>query len=153
MNEAERKGLFLANSLVESFLSVLLQDLQLGEDDEACSEGREPRDSGTIYDCPESTLRAALVETDAFRAKIAADSRLAHLLDDPRALDQIGSDLYMERAGHGVGFADRTWHDDNGEESAWIGERLSALVATRSSLETYLGDDGRAYVFGSEADD
>jgi hypothetical protein len=156
--ERERKAAFRACPMAESFLAVLLQDLQHSESDEACTEEREARDSGTIYTCPDSTFRAAVAECESFLAAIAAhlaavpDGALAGLdLASCYTLEQMGSDLYLERAGHGAGFRDRdAWSDDR-DENAAIGETLSDLVESRSSLEVYLGDDGQAYICGRES--
>jgi len=156
--ERERKAAFRACPMAESFLAVLLQDLQHSESDEATSEGREARDTGTIYDCPDSTFRAAVAECESFLAAIAAhlaavpDGALAGLdLANRYTLEQMGSDLYLERAGHGAGFRDRdSWSDDR-EENRAIGEALSDLVESRHSLEAYLGDDGQTYICGKES--
>jgi hypothetical protein len=140
MNEAERKALFSVNRMAEGFLSTLLQDLQHREADDACMEGRAERDVGTIYDCPDETLADVLRECDAFREAMLRDPIVRDLLDDGYAMHPIGSDLYLERAGHGAGFRDRDiW-------SRAQGERLSDLVSSRASLDAYLGDDGKAYI-------
>lgn len=151
MNESERKALFSVNRMAEGFLSTLLEDAQYSENDLACEEGREPRDTGTIYSCPESTLRAVLNECDAFRAAMLRKPSLAALLDDRYLCERIGADLYLERAGHGAGFRDRDcWHD-RPSAARIIGEALSAAVPSRGSLETYIGDDGETYIFGKES--
>jgi hypothetical protein len=156
-SETEREAAFKACPMARDFLATLLQDAQLSEADEACSDEREARDSGTIYDCPDSTFRAAVADCEAFLAAIrlhlatVPDGALAGLdLANRYTLAQMGSDLYLERAGHGAGFRDRdTWSDDSDENRA-IGEALSDLVESRSSLESYFGDDGRVYICGSE---
>lgn len=154
INEAERMAAFRANSMAESFLSVLLQDADLSESDEACTGGREARDSGTIYTCPDATYRAALADCDAFRAAcLAHDLELVRdAINDPWNLERIGSDLYLERAGHGAGFRDREWSDDRDDSNA-IGEAFSALVDSiwnGRTLETYFGDDGQIWICGKE---
>jgi hypothetical protein len=149
MNESERKAIMRANPMVEGFLSTLLEDLQHSESDEACTEDREARDTGTIYDCPDSTFRAAVAECESFVAGLAKDSHGRNGLDlaldyapNGYTLEAAGSDLYLERAGHGAGFRDRGL----GRAGAW----LSDGVDSRSSLEAHLGDDGRAYICGKE---
>lgn len=158
ISEEERKAAFRANPAAESFLATLLEDAQLHESDEACGEEREARDSGTIYDCPDGTYRVAMANCEAFLAAIrealaaVPDQALAGLdLDNRYTMERLGADLYLKRAGHEAGFRDRvdTWSDDREENDA-IGERLSELVDSRGSLESYFGDDGRLYVCGWE---
>lgn len=153
--ERNRKAIFHADKMAESFLSVMLQDMQFSENDEATTEEREPRDVGTIWTVPDSTFRACLMECADFRLAISdhlaavPDGALAGLdLDGYGIAEQLGSDLYLERAGHGAGFRDRdSWSDDRDECNA-IGEALSGLV--HSGFESYLGDDGQAYICGRE---
>lgn len=153
-----RKEVFAASPMVESFLAVMLEDMQHQERDEACEAGREERDTGTIWDCPESTLRAVMAECQTFREAITQaivtvpDGALAGLDTDCRyTLEAIGSDLYLERAGHGAGFRDRSLWSDDVDECNAIGEALSDLVRKHPNIETYLGDDGGAYIFGKES--
>lgn len=154
MSEQERKAAFAANPMAESFLATLLQDAQLSENDSACVEEREPMDSGTIYDCPDSTFNLAMRECQRFRDAITQaivtvpDGALAGLDTDCRyTLEAIGSDLYLERAGHGAGFRDRDIWSDDSDECRAIGEALSDLVE-RGAVESYFGDDGKLYASG-----
>lgn len=137
--ETERKAAFRASPLLSGFLSVALQDLQYSENDEACREGWEARDVGTIWDCPDETFNRARVICDAFYA--AAGPVIGESACD---LEQIGSDSYLETAGHGAGFSDRR-HDDDRDESARIADSLSSAVDGSRGLEMYIGDDGKAY--------
>lgn len=141
INEATRWLAFSASPMLSGFLSTLLADLQLTERDEACQEEREERDTGTIWDCPDATFTAARAICDRFWYAAPVE-------ESDCDSEQLGSDLYMEMAGHGVGFSDRS-HDDDRDESARIAEQLSAAVDGR--LETYLGDDGAAYIYGRES--
>jgi hypothetical protein len=152
MNEIERKALFASSPMVESFLAVLLQDAQLHENDEACTEEREAYNSGTIYACSDETLAIVVKECERFTAAIAAhlaavpDGALVGLdLTCRYTLEHIGSDLYLERAGHGAGFRDRRiWSDDSDENNA-IGETLSGLV-TPGGVDFHFDDDGTLFV-------
>ncbi|WP_141237105.1 hypothetical protein [Sphingopyxis sp. GW247-27LB] len=145
--------------MVEGFLSTMLQDAQYREADEACSEEREARDTGTIYDCPDATLRAVIAECDQFitaarAVNVTDDVNLATFCNQAwnHVRKQIGSDLYLERAGHGAGFRDRDiWACDDRDLNRRIGRALSDLVARHPSLETYVGDDGALYIVGQES--
>lgn len=157
--EAQRAAMFAANPMVAGFLSTMLQDAQLTEFDESGTQEREERDTGTIYDCPDATFRAAIAECDAFVAAAEAimvdglDVTLGAYCRDSFAFirEHIGSDLYLERAGHGAGFCDRDiWAVDDRDLNRCIGEALSGCVAG-PSLETYLGDDGALYIVGRES--
>lgn len=134
--ETERRAIFRTSPLLMGFLSTLLEDLQFSE--------REEGDSGTIWDCPDATFNAARSICDRF---YALDIPVA---ESACSYEQIGGDLYLEAAGHGAGFRDRE-HDSDSDVSQDIGERLSAAVDTVCThLETYLGDDGCAYIVGRE---
>ncbi len=159
--ERERAAIFATNPMVAGFLSTMLQDAQYSENDFACEQGRDALDTGTIYDCPDATFRAVIAECDAFmvalRAAAAATHDQSEVLSHLEGFDvdrvdlkALGSDLYLERAGHGAGFQDRDiWHDDPATNRG-IGDALSLLVEARS-LETYLGDDGALYIVGRES--
>ncbi len=140
MNEASRREAFRASPLLMGFLSTLLEDLQHSEREEAFQDEREERDVGTIWGCPVATFTAARTICDAFYAAAPVE-------ESDCSSDQLGSDLYMESVGHGVGFSDRD-HGDLGYDD--VAERLSAAVAGR--LETYTGDDGAAWIVGRELD-
>ena len=107
LNESERKVAFRANPLIEGFLSTALEDLQFTENETACQEEREARDTGTIYDCPDETFQRAKDECDAFIAAAMTapemtecDFTLVEFIESSFAFVQehIGSDLYLERA-------------------------------------------------------
>lgn len=160
ITESERKAIFSAYPMVSGFLSTMLQDAQYSEMDYACEQEREELDVGTIYTCPDATLRAVINECETFLTALRAASSashdqsevLSHLEEfdvDSADLEAIGSDLYLERAGHGAGFQDRDiWHSDP-VKNRGIGDALSLLVESRS-FETYLGDDGSLYISGKE---
>ncbi|WP_242136972.1 hypothetical protein [Sphingomonas sp. TREG-RG-20F-R18-01] len=136
-----RAEAFRHNPMIMGFLSTALQDLQLTEFDEACMEDREERDSGTIYDCPDETFERAKAECEAFWAILREDVDTALDATNSLTSEHIGSDLYLERAGHGAGFRDRSYSETE------TGERLSAMVDQmgRGSVDVYFGDDGKAY--------
>lgn len=150
IDEATRKRVFRREPMAREFLSVMLQDLQYTENDEACTAGREARDTGTIYSCPDSTFRAALRYCERFRAYFDRAPRIAAIL--ARCEDQAGSDLYLRMAGHGAGFGDRNcWHED-GKLNELIGDVFDAkAIEVCGRLECYLGDDGVAYICGKES--
>jgi uncharacterized protein YndB with AHSA1/START domain len=142
--EQQRKCAFETWPMLEGFLSTLLEDLQMSEAEEAFGDEREERDCGTIYTCPESTLRAVAQYCRDFRdaaRKVIEDNRL----DETR----IGADLYLAMAGHGADFRDRNDWVDDVEESRLIGNHLHSYVSGR--IETYIGDDSRAYIVGKES--
>jgi hypothetical protein len=147
--EESRRNTFKASPMVESFLGVLLQDAQHSESDEACTEGREARDVGTIWNCPESTFRYAATACRTFESALYGKERLQEAVGANAS--QAGSDLYLEMAGHGAGFRDRDLWSDDSDENREIGEALSAAADKCGRLESYLGDDGRLYICGAEA--
>lgn len=153
MTEQERNAVFQASPMVRGFLATLLEDLQHSESDEACTEGREARDTGTIYTCPDSTFRAVVADCESFVAALARDGHGRNALDlaldyapNGYSLEQAGSDLYLERAGHGAGFRDRGL----GRAGAWLSDGVDSAFGV-ANLEAYLGDDGQAYICGRES--
>lgn len=126
--------LFTANPGFSDYLAVMLQDLQYSEADNACEDEREARDTGTIYELSDDFVNDELADYTAF---IAAAGDDAETFADLCGWDQFGSDFYMSRVGHGVGFSDRT--------SDPVGGRLDTLAQTMRSEGAYLGDDGKVY--------
>jgi hypothetical protein len=57
--------------------------------------------------------------------------------------DQFGYDLWLTRNAHGSGFWSRAPTKDPMEEE--IGEKLSTIARSFSSVDLYVGDDGRIY--------
>jgi hypothetical protein len=77
------------------------------------------------------------------------DNLLEHALDLVRAVDfhAMGSilhDLWLTRNGHGAGFWDGDYRDR--ETGIDIGQKLTELAKTYSSVDVYVGDDGQIYL-------
>ena len=150
--ESYRKGLFKACPGFSDFVAVALQDLQLSENDEACTEEREARDSGTIY---ESTLTGEAFEQlrqiyTAFRRDNAAhiealtnahpgDSGFEYLKRPERLTNGgLGSTFWLALVGHGVSFT-----DDGSHPSL---EALDEYARPIYCEGLYFGDDSRVYL-------
>lgn len=56
---------------------------------------------------------------------------------------QFGHDFWLTRNGHGAGFWDR--YGVNNEEGHALGQRLTDWCKTYSSIDLYIGDDGKVY--------
>lgn len=55
---------------------------------------------------------------------------------------QFGHDFWLTRNGHGAGFWDRSYeNDENGD----IGDRLTKIAKSFGEVELYKGDDGKPY--------
>lgn len=140
MTESERKTAMKDCPILCDYLATALADLQYTEDDESCSDDREARDSGTVYDCPDETFLKALQDCQRFMSDCAAYLASDDLPNRYRQWDSgpingktIGSDLYLTRAGHGTGF----WEYDAAPLDNWCERnRISGL---------YFGDNGQAY--------
>lgn len=141
------------DEMAAAFLGTMLDDAQAMEVDAACTDEREPLDTGTIYDCPAPTYRAAIAICDQFRRLVEGDQVLnPGAWRGRRSVETVlGSDLYMEMAGHGVGFRDREWGAEWGEDSDTVGEALSTLAGHVGRLETYLDDAGAVWIVGKES--
>jgi hypothetical protein len=124
----------MINEILRGFVRTALQDLQYSENDEACTDEREPRTIETLGDGVEDNLRD-YVATWFARAEpylLPSGYSLTH------DLFEIGSDLYLTAVGHGAGF----W-DGRGKINRSDGEIISDLAPR---IEIYAGDDGKAYV-------
>lgn len=146
--EESRNAAFRACPILCSFIGTALEDLQLGESDEACTEGREARDSGTVYTLPDSEFEKCKTLCESFMAEHAADIEAAMALEpgskglrysDGRSFDydRIGLTLYLSAVGHGVTFTD----DGNADCLGRLADAASALQFD----SPYFGDDGRVY--------
>lgn len=153
--EEQRNRDFRACPILSAYVSTLLEDLQHSESDEACTEGREPRDSGTIYTLPDSEFAKCKASCERFAAENAADIEAAQELEPGEpglqytthrymTADRIGSTFYMARVGHGVTFTD--------DGDAPCLQRLAEAARNFGYMEgAYFGDDGRVYLMGGEA--
>ncbi len=59
------------------------------------------------------------------------------IYDDPT---RAGHDLWLTQNHHGAGFWDGDWEED--------GEELTANAHAQGSVDLYVGDDDRIYVYG-----
>lgn len=147
--EATRKALFLAHPGFSDYLATMLQDLQFSESDEACTEGREARDSGTIYTLPATTFDRSLEDWQRFASECVwhinaalklepGEPGLQWTRDRYMTAERIGLTLWLARVGSGVTFT------DDGDAPCLV---EMAEWARRNSIEgPYFGDDGSVYL-------
>lgn len=154
MEERRRKLAFAACPILESYVATILEDLQHSESDEACTEGREPRDSGTVYTLPDSEFEKCRASCERFAAENAETIAEALELEPGRygrgnymTADRIGYYFYMMRVGHGVSFSD----DYTPGTPACIARLCDAARNFGYMESAYFGDDGRVYLCGGEA--
>lgn len=147
----------LKESMTDSFIFTLLEDLRLRDIDVACEEGREP-----IYPEESPELRVAVgsliaefvalhgsrIGFEAFKSDHFFNS------DSPyRDAEEIASDLYLTLAGHGVGFFFDGGYTPEAEttfmsfcEPARRLQRDNLLYKLTAWVErVYVGDDGLVY--------
>jgi hypothetical protein len=147
--EESRNAAFRACPILWDFVGTMLQDAQLSENDEACTEGREPRDSGTVYTLPDSEFEKCKQLCESFMAEHAADIEAATELEPGQPglqytasrymnHERIGSTLYLAAVGHGVTFTD--------DGNAPCLERLANAARALRWESPYFGDDGRLYL-------
>lgn len=147
LRESARKQAFNACPILADYLATALQDLQYTEMDEACEQERDERDSGTIYDCPDSVFEWARAYCERFLRERESEIHDAYGLVPgytgfayaKRDVDftRIGSTLYLESVGHGVGFTD--------DGNAPCLEAMSEWARDNRQESLYFGDDGRVY--------
>lgn len=150
--ESYRKGIFKACPGFSDFVAVALQDLQYSENDEACTDERDARDSGTIYD---SILTGEAFEHmrqiyTAFRRDNAAhietltnahpgDSGFEYLKRPERLTDEgLGSTFWLALVGSGVTFT------DDGSHPAL--EALAEYARPLYCEGLYFGDSGHVHL-------
>lgn len=146
--EIARNADFKACPILSDYIATMLQDLQFSEMDEACTEERDERDSGTIYTLGQSEYDRCKADCVAF---MEANKRwIDRALDlEPGedglrygrqhfSYERIGYYFYMERVGHGVGFT-----DDGDDQSLQI---MSDYARNRRMEGGYFGDDGKVYL-------
>jgi hypothetical protein len=148
--ETARKADFRANPILSDYLATMLEDFQFSENDEACSEEREERDTGTIYTLNESEYIRHKRDCDKFYADNRADIDAAlELVPGEEGLrygrdymthERIGYYFYMVRAGHGVSFT-----DDGTPGEADCLSNLNKAARAFPSFDLYFGDDGEVY--------
>jgi len=146
--ERQREADFRRLPILRDYVATMLEDLQFTEADEACGEGREERDTGTIYTLPGETFARCLADVERFASECAADIEAAQeLVPGEEGLryahgrymdsDRIGSTLWLARAGSGVTFTD--------DGNAPCLERLAEWARANSIESPYFGDDGKVY--------
>jgi hypothetical protein len=116
--EFQRKAIFRAEPMLSDFIACALQDLGLTEQDEACTDDREARDSGTIYTLEATSFQKLRDIVSAFRVECAdhiaaalhlepGEDGLRHRGDRGHlSLEGLGSTLWLAITGSGVGFTD-----------------------------------------------
>ncbi len=116
-SEAKRRADFADCPILESYLATMLEDMQFSENDEACSEGREAADTGTIYTLPDAeyeTCKAACVkfytenkaDIDEADELIPGEPGLQYTQARYMDAGRVGSTFYLLRVGHGIAFTD-----------------------------------------------
>lgn len=141
---------FIANPMLADFVSCALQDLQLTENDEACTDGREPRDSGTIDELAPETFDLLRAICDQFRAdNFEAIERALEFEPGDENIpygkhyithERLGSTLWLAVTGSGVTFTD----DGNAPEL----EQFAEWARAHRVESLYFGDDEIPYFMG-----
>jgi hypothetical protein len=156
---ADRAAIVLR--LQRGFLGTLLQAVQLRENEEACTEEREERNveaSPALKTACNKLLAAfitrcgSFISAGAFDGPFPALSYVDHHDLTYAFAETIGSDLYMELSGHGVGFKDRKYTNDalfaflDFCDPANARERKNPLYALTSWVQdVYVSDDALVY--------
>ncbi len=147
INEQERRAAFNACPILADYLATALQDLQYSEMDAACTEERDERDTGTVYNCPDETFTKAKIHCQTFMRDCASHIEAALELEPGEAgfrygqdwlsWPHIGATFYLATVGSGVTFT------DNGDAPCL--EAMAQYARKNWGEGLYLGDDGKAY--------
>ena len=117
------------NAFVEAYIEAALWSTN----DESTPEGGEPLDKNYgIGDISPETINAMTADCLVFQEQNSDD--LEKCTDE-----QGGHDFWLTRNGHGAGFWDRDYLDDD------VGERLSEASRAFGEENLYVGDDGTIY--------
>lgn len=136
ISESDRNGYFAASPMLEHFIGTGLQDLQLSENDEACTDGREPRDSGTIYELRDETFLRCVAMVSHFADE--CKFHIARALEAGTTADRLGSTLWLAVVGSGVTFTD--------DGDAPHLEAMANYARKVYCEGFYFGDDGDVYL-------
>lgn len=156
---ADRAAIVLR--LQRGFLGALLSDMQTSESEDASEEGREERNIEASQDLKTAANRllaafinhcGAFISADAFDGPLPVLSYVDHWDLTYAFAETIGSDLYMELSGHGIGFRDRNYTEKATNafirfcDYAYARIDVSPLKAkTRWVQDCYICDDGLVY--------
>jgi hypothetical protein len=148
INEADRNTYFAAYPTLSNFIATGLQDAQLTENDEACSDEREARDSSTIYTLQDSAFCKCVAIVTRFERECAQAIAEAMELSpegegfeyarDYMTAERIGSTLWLAITGSGVGFL------DDGNAPCLV--RLDQWATEQYCEGFYFDDDGEMYL-------
>ena len=144
----DRKAILNASPMLADFVSCALQDLGLSEQDEAFTDERDARDSGTIYRLQDETFDALRLIASRFERECGELIDAALALDPkgvgfeyarkPMSLERIGSTLWLAVTGSGVTFTD--------DGNAACLEQMATWARANSVESLYFGDDGEVYL-------
>lgn len=150
LTEAERvrEAAFKACPILRDYLATMLQDCQLTEGEEACTEEREERDAGTIYSVPDSLFERAKADCESFYSDnreaieealelVPGEDGLRYANGRYMTAERIGSTLYLASVGTGVTFTD--------DGDAPCLQRLAEAARKLNRESPYFGDDGQLY--------
>ena len=124
----------------EQFLAAYIECALWSSTDNSRDDGGDPLDRNySLDDIAPETLAQMRADCEAFTASPEWEAAYA---DDFWTASQGGHDFWLTRNGHGAGFWDRYWRDDDGEAH---GRALSDLARGFGGFDLYIGDDGRVY--------
>ena len=131
---------------LSDYVACALQDLQLSESDESCTDDREERDSGTIYTLTQVTYDAMRDHWVRFATDCAAHIEVAtdyNPGNNPHAaqavtIERIGSTYWLAQCGSGVTFTD--------DGDAPCLQAMADYASAHSLPSLYFGDNGKVYL-------
>ena len=121
----------------EEFIAAYIEAALFSTNDESTPSGGEPLDLNYDTDDLAPETRAAFeTDCDAFIATLS----LPWVPEEDRKIDSghAGHDFWLTRCGHGAGF----WDGDYPEEQ---GQRLTEICEKFGEVWLYVGDDGKIY--------
>ncbi len=128
-------------SMILGFLECALWT----EHDESTESGGEPFDSNYGFeDLAPDTIHAACIDCAEFPALCEAENvaDFGRLIRRPSGDpdSSAGHDFLLTRNGHGAGFWDGDWSDENS-----AADKLTEAAQSFGTFGLYLGDDGLIY--------
>ncbi len=116
---------------MDKFTQAYIECALWSSNDNATEQGGEPLDTNyTLEDIAGETLARMISDCDSFM-----NAQWSLISSD---LERAGHDFWLTRNGHGAGFWDGDWPEEDGK-------KLTEASKVFGEYDLYIGDDGKVY--------
>lgn len=121
--------------MMDEFTRAYMQAMLWAETDNANDQGGEPLDANyDMTDFSAEALRRIHKDCAEFQQKANLDEIQSY--SEVNINEMAGHDFWLTRVGHGAGFWDGDWEEEDGK-------RLTDLSEWFGNVDVYVGDDGK----------